>query len=174
MATYPVWEVGDLVTADGLTAMQPDFTYKSTATSRTNNTMTDDPDLVTPTLAANASYFVEFGIRYASAGLATGFRTAWTMPAGVTTANRDVVGIGSTQTDSDNAGARSGVHAYTSTIITYGTRNNNTLQIKAYETSTVFMGATAGTIALSWAQVTTGATATTVAAGSWVRVTRIG
>lgn len=175
MATYPVWEVGDLVTADSLTAMQADTTYKSTATTRASTvTPTDDPDLVTPTLAINASYFVEFFIRYGVLS-GIGLRTAWNVPAGLLTSNKEVVGPGSAATDanSNNISMRSGVHGY-ATNITYGGRDVVANQSRIYECGVVFTGGTAGTIALQWAQVTSSATGSTVNAGSFVRVQRIG
>lgn len=175
MATYPVWEVGDLVTADGLTAMQPDTTYKSTTTTRASTiTPTDDPDLVTPTLAINATYFVEFFLRYGVLS-GIGLRTAWNVPGGLLTSNKEVTGPGTAAADAnaDNLGMRSGVHAY-ATNITYGGRTVVANQSRAYECGVIFTGGTAGTITLQWAQVVSSATGTTVNAGSFVRVQRIG
>lgn len=173
MSKFPVIEVGDPVTADMLNSMIPDITYKSTATSRASTiTPTDDPDLVTPVLLANGTYLVEFSIRFAC--LSTiGIRTAWNNPAGVLSANKEVVGPGSTATDTnaDNISGRFGVHGYTTNMF-YGGRNVNTNQSRIYESSTIIMGGTAGAIALQWAQVTSSATATIVSAGSYVRVTR--
>jgi len=176
VSKYPVIEVGDPWTADLANSMLADTTYKSTATPRTNNTLADDPDLVTPTLVANGVYLVEFSIRYATTAVATtGIKTAWNVPAGVLSTNKEVLGAGSTQTDgsADNDGGRFGVHGYATTI-QYGTRGSASLQLRAYEASTVIMGATAGTVALQWAQVTTSATASVVSAGSYVKVTRTG
>lgn len=179
MSKYPVIEVGDPVTADMLNGMLPDITYKNTATVRASNVVfTDDPDLVTPTLAANGIYLVEFNIRYATT-LAASFQTKWTVPSGVVSANRTVQGLGRVGTtgsqDNTPSGTlftmRQGVHGYT-TAVDYGSRDDVTLQVSAVETSTIIMGATAGPVALSWCQRVSTAVNTVVSAGSFVRVTR--
>jgi hypothetical protein len=176
MAKYPVIEVGDPWTADLANAMLPDITYKSTTTTRASTTtVADDPDLVTPTLVANGTYVVEFSIRYGCLDATVGFKTTWNVPVGVLSANKDVVGAGSASSEgnSNNVFGRFGVHGY-ATSVQYGSRGSVGNQVHAVETSTVIMGATAGTIALQWAQATSSATGSTLNSGSYVKVTRTG
>lgn len=168
---YPDIKAGQEIDADTLLAMIPMIVNKPSATSRTNNTIADDPDL-TVELEANSVYFVEFHIHFAGLS-AAGFKTDWTVPSGAS-GNRCVIGPGSSATDgnADNISMRSGVHNY-ATDVSYGTRNHATNQVYALETATV-VTSSAGTLALRWAQTTTNATATTVYDTSLMRVTKIG
>ncbi len=174
MAKFPVIEVGDLWTADLANQMLPDMILKTAATTRASiTTMADDPDLVVAVLA-NANYFIEMYIRYATT-TAAGFKCEWTVPAGVTSANKTILGPGSSAVDANanNISMRSGVHGFT-TDSTYGDRNDVTLQLFAMETAIITTGATAGDVALAWAQEASTAVNTAVGAGSFIRSTRIG
>ena len=148
------------------------YRSKAATLDRTSSTLLDDPDL-TVQLDAGAVYKVEFTLHYAATDTAR-FRTAWTVPSG-TTGTRSAVGADQGQilsvTSSGGTG-RWGVHNFTTACI-YGTRNDNTLQCYAQEESTLIT-TTAGTCALQWAQQTTNATASRLAQGSCMRVTRIG
>ena len=122
------------------------------------------------TLDANATYFVEFFLYY-SAINAEQFKTAWTVPSGVT-GNRAVIGAGSSANEGNlnNVSGRFGVHGF-STSVTYGTRNSSN-QCFAYETSTLIT-TSSGTLAVQWAQATSGSTGTTLYNTSLMRVTRL-
>ena len=173
MAKYPSIEVGDLWTATLADSMLPDFIRKTAATLRpSTTTLADDPDLVVA-LLANAIYFVEMYVRYATTS-AAGFKTAWTVPSGVTTSTRTVMGAGSTQVDAnaDNDSSRHGVHNY-ATAVSYGDRNSVTNQLWTLETSIVAT-TTAGNCALQWAQDTSTAVDTALSGNSFIRATRIG
>lgn len=177
MAKYPDIEVGDIWTADLANASIPDIYYKSTSTTRASTTtLADDPDLVVP-VAANGIYIVEFDLRYAclnnNTNTLAGFKTVWTAPTGTLSTNREVLGYGSNVVTDDNQLMRSGVHAY-STVVSYGSRNSTTLQVRAYEIGLVQLGSTAGNITLQWAQNTSNATGTVLAATSFAKATRIG
>jgi hypothetical protein len=172
MATYPSIGGGDDITADLLASMQQMFAVKSSATTRTSTTtFADDPEL-TLTLAANSKYFVEFFLYYGAID-AEKFKTTWTVPSGVT-GTRTAMGPGSSanQSSMDNVSMRDGVHLY-STSATYGTRNDNTGPCFAYEHSVVITGASSGTVAIRWAQATSGSTGTALFEGSFMRVTRL-
>ena len=176
MAIYPNYTAGQKLTAADLAAGQSIIVYKTANTDRASTTtLTDDPEL-TVTLAAGAVYIIEFYLHYAAINAAQ-FKTAWTVPSGATGA-RSVRGLASTVSDSSSAptggGAgslRSGIHNYT-TVINYGTRDSGTNQVLARE-ETLITTSSAGTCAIQWAQVTSNATATRMAAGSWVRALRI-
>lgn len=171
--TYPAIAAGDDITADLLSSMLPRMIVKPAATARiSTGTVTDDPDL-SMQVEANAVYIVEFHIYYASIDAAK-IKTQWTVPAGVT-GNRAVQGPGSTanQANMDNVSMRSGVHLY-NTAVTYGTRDSAVNQAFFYEESMLTTSGAGGTLALQWAQGASTATNTTVANGSWMRVTRVG
>src|SRR5262245_17105793 len=133
MAKYPAWVVGQRVTADLLAAMIPDFVIKTTSTIRASNaTLTADPELVV-SVEANASYLIEFHVWYATTTAAS-FKTSWTVPAGSTTTNRDMLGLGpDTALDATPSGttfaSRAGVHGYATTL-PYGSRNSVSLQLQ--------------------------------------------
>lgn len=171
---YPDIEVGDIVSADLLDSMLPIIASKTTSTTRTSTTtVADDPDLVLP-VVANASYIIEFYIRY-GAITAGGFKTAWTVPSGVTTSSKDVHGPGSSaaDTNADNISVRMGNHSYANQV-SYGTRNNNASVLHAHEYAIVTTGATAGNVTLQWAQTTSSGTGTIVYAGSFAKAVRVG
>lgn len=151
---------------------EPLFKYKAAHTDRASTTtLTDDPDL-TMTLDANAVWVVEFHLHYAATDTAR-FRTAWTVPASAA-GNRSAVGpdqgVILSSTSAGGAG-RWGVHNF-GTTATYGTRDSATNQCVAVEEATVIT-TTAGTCALQWSQVTSSATATRLAQGSWMRAVRL-
>jgi hypothetical protein len=174
MATYPDIAVGQRITADLLTSMLPIVISKTTATTRpSTTTISDDPDLVVPVLA-NASYFIEMFIRYATTS-AAGFKDNWTVPASTSTANRGVIGAGSTQVDTaaDNDGGRFGVHGY-GTALGFGDRNSVSNQLLIVQTGVVTTAGTAGNVSYAWAQEVSTAVNTAVSAGSFIRATRIG
>lgn len=169
MTQYPVILAGQTITASLLSSMLPTFVYKSVSEDRlSNTTLTDDTDL-TMQLLANATYHAEFFIHYATLTTA-GFQTAWTVPSG-TSGNRWSIGGGSLQHTFDNVSAHVGVHAF-ATAVQHADRNSSTNQIGSYEEGT-FTTTNAGTLALQWAQVSSVASNTRVASGSFMRVTRL-
>ncbi|MFG3046216.1 hypothetical protein ACGFZR_14970 [Streptomyces sp. NPDC048241] len=150
----------------------PVYRYKTVGLDRTNNTLADDPDL-TMQLDAGAVYHIEFHLHHAATNTGR-FRTAWTVPAGAT-GNRSAVGPDQgaiLSTTSSGGAGRWGVHQFNTPCI-YGSRDDNTLQVFSLEEATLTT-TSAGTCALQWAQATTNATASRLAAGSFMRVTRIG
>jgi hypothetical protein len=171
VSMYPNLAAGSRLTAANLGAIGPQIIVKTAHTDRSSTTTyANDPELTT-SLSANAIYLVEFVLFYAgNAGL---IKTTWTVPTGVSSANRSVMGPGSAATDgaANNISMRSGVHGY-GTDIVYGNRGATLNQLVAVETSIV-QTTSAGTCALRWAQNTSSASATRVAAGSYMRVTRI-
>lgn len=173
-SNYPPWAAGDPITASMLNYTQGDVIVKTVATSRASTTtLADDPDLTT-TLDANATYLVEMIIHAVSAATGTPLiKTAWTTPSGAT-GNRTSFGPGSaaTDTNSDNISVHAGVHAFT-TALTYGRRStSDSVQISITETAIVTT-TSSGTLAFQWAQATSSATASQVAAGSCMRVKRV-
>ncbi|WP_328404009.1 hypothetical protein OHS70_34270 [Streptomyces sp. NBC_00390] len=167
-----VTAAGGVSTAGPVTGMNiPVTIHKPSNTDRPSATaLVADPHLITQ-LQANAKYLVEFHLYYAALSAAA-FKTTWSVPAGAT-GNRSVLGPGSAATEgnADNLAVRSGVHA-TATTVVYGTRNHATNLAHAVE-SGILTTTTAGTLALSWAQNVSHATAARLATGSYMRVTRL-
>lgn len=171
MSIWPNYTGGQRLTAADLQAGQFIIVTKTANTDRANTTtLADDPDLQF-LVAESAVYAIEFRLHFAATTTA-GFKTAWDVPSGAA-GNKGVQGPGSSATDTaaNNISMRSGVHGFTTTV-TYGSRNSATNQCLAYEESLITTSA-GGTLALQWAQNTSNATATRLAAGSWARCLRI-
>lgn len=172
MSQYPSIAAGQRVTSLLLSRMLPLEAVKPSNTDRSSTTtFVDDPDLALQ-LEANAVYQVVFYLHFAALDAAR-FKTAWTVPSGAT-GNRSAVGpdqgVILSGTSSGGTG-RWGAHNFT-TSVTYGTRDSATNQCFAMEESTLTT-TNAGTLALQWAQATSNATATRLAAGSALRAKRI-
>ncbi|MFE7973014.1 hypothetical protein [Streptomyces shenzhenensis] len=173
MSRYPTIYAGQRITGTLLQSTIADEYYKVTNTDRTSTTtFADDPDLTT-TLEANAVYRVAFYLHYAAMA-AAGFKTLWTVPAGAS-GNRSAIGpeqgVTLALTSGSGGTGRLGVHAYATTV-TYGTRDHATNQAWALEES-IITTSSAGTLAVQWAQATSNATATRLAAGSSLVVRRL-
>ncbi|MGW7424431.1 hypothetical protein ACWGJB_31120 [Streptomyces sp. NPDC054813] len=142
---------------------QNDFTMTSTTT------FASDPELQM-TLAANSTYRVEFYLHYAALDAAR-LKTQWLVPASAS-GNRSALGpdLGQILSSTSSGGTgRFGVHTFT-TAVTYGTRDSASSQCVAIEEGTVTTGASGGTLAIQAAQATSNATASKIAAGSFMRV----
>jgi hypothetical protein len=153
-------------------AMLPVDLYKVADTVRTSTTtLADDPDL-TVALDASATYTVEMHLLHAALD-AERVKTAWTVPASATGFKAVVgpdQGVILSGTSSGGTG-RWGVHNF-STSVTYGSRNSSTLLCYALERGLVTT-TNAGTLALQWAQATSGGTGSRMSAGSYLCVKRI-
>lgn len=173
------WIAIDRLAGSGTPLFTPVFRYKAANTDRASTTtFADDPDL-TCALDASAVYRVEFWLHFAAIDQVSGspagrFKTMWNVPAGWT-GNRSAVGPdqGAILSSTSSGGqGRWGVHNF-STSATYGDRDSTTNLAFALEEGTIFT-TTAGTVTLQWAQAVSNASATRLAQGSVLRVTRIG
>jgi hypothetical protein len=173
MVNYPNWAAGDPITADWLNLTQGDWIVKAADTTRTSTTtLADDPDLTT-TLDASAVYFVEFKLRVACVN-AEDFATDWTAPSGAS-GLREAWGPSETVTtdaDGDSNLVRLGVHGFTTDVVYGGVRNSAANQFPIMERA-IITTTDSGTLALRWAQGTSGGTGTKLAAGSSLYVKRI-
>lgn len=164
---------GDIIYAANINALAPRITYKTTTTTRASTTtFADDPDLTTA-LEASGVYVVEFHLKVAALAAAD-IKTMWNVPASIVSANRSVLGPGSTALDgnADNIAMKAGVHNYGTTITYNGVRDSAGNQFDVIEKSLVTMGL-AGSVTLQWAQGTSNVTGSVVAAGSFVKTTQI-
>jgi hypothetical protein len=172
VSQYPPIAAGGIGDSDFLSALVPDYKWKTAATNRASTTtFSDDPDLTT-TLAANGTFLVEMFLNVGST-LAADFKTMWTVPSGAT-GTRRAIGPGSTASDSgaDNISGRFGVHAFSTSVAYSGVRDSVSNLFAVIEIGVVFTSS-AGTCALQWAQVASTAVNTNVGAGSLMRVKRI-
>lgn len=150
------------------------YAFKVGTTTRANTTtVADDPDL-RMFLQPNSTYFVEFFLTVAAIA-AEDIKTAWSVPAGVLSTTKRVIGPGSAalENNADNIAVRLATHVYATTVLYNGVRNSLALQFQVQEVGIVRTGGTAGYVALQWAQGTTGATGATVNADSFCRATLI-
>jgi hypothetical protein len=177
MSQYPPIPPGRILTSGLMMSMLPDIITKDSNEDRpSTTTLANDSDLIT-TLEANARYHVTFYIHFAAIDTAQ-FKTAWTVPSGAT-GGRSALGAAyelassgtATVQAADGGYHRSGVHGFTTTV-RYGSRANAGNQCLALEESYITT-ASAGTLALQWAQAVSSATATRVGAGSSLIVRRI-
>lgn len=164
----PTYSAGQVLSAsDCNNWFTGEYAYKTSDTSRASTTtLTADPDLQFA-VAANAKYYFS-GTFYYTGGTqgSSDFKIGWTFPAGLTmiiaksfidTTGAWVGGTVSVQTDTPVFG----------TAVTLG---NRTVQMSG----TIFVSSTAGTLALTWAQNTSNATATVLKAGSGLILVRVG
>lgn len=181
MAKYPNITAGRRLDAALLSSMLPEYVHKTANTDRTaTTTLADDPDL-TIGLEASAKYCVEFFIYYGgshnddSAGDGD-FVTSWSVPTDAS-GLKSVIGPGiDAGTESGAASVdqiRLGVHQLATNVAYACVRDQTGLLQLAYEQGIVTTD-DAGPLTLQWAQEDSDATATRVAIGSFMRVTRIG
>ncbi|AVH57893.1 MULTISPECIES: hypothetical protein [Streptomyces] len=169
MSQYPVIQPGTTVTSGLLMSMLPVEVSKSSATSRASTiTLADDPDLQFQ-LAANATYFIEFFIRYAAVSPGKFRMDFGTLPAGAS-GNYAIDALDQVVTGG-TGDTRMGVHNPTTPIV-LGDRASGSNQCLAQASVYITTSSTPGTLALRWAQETSSATATVVSAGSYARLKR--
>jgi len=141
---------------------------KAADTSRTNNTITNDPDLVLPVIA-NAVYRIDAWLDYNGQTTGSGpgdFKMDWTIPAAasLTYARNGYINNSTNQVDT--------IVTDHSTVRSLGTFGTGT-DISARPVGVIRTGANAGNLQLRWAQNTTTATATVLRANSYITLTRI-
>lgn len=143
--------------------------YKATATNRASTTtVTDDPDLTIPLIANAVYHFKFFGIVGSLAAADAKFR--WSFPTGAT-GLRHALGPDSSSTSRDSTTMRTGIHQL-STEVSYGL-SSNVNYTGILEEGTITTSATAGNLAVQWAQSVSNATAAVLAEGSYLEVVRI-
>jgi len=138
-----------------------DFTIiqKAADESRTSTTTNSaDTHLVTASLTADKTYLLELYLVITGTAAAGGFKAQWNVPSGASIAGSWV-----------NSTATATVVQHTNASVNICTAaNQRALQTHRF-TGAVIMAGTAGTITLSWSQVTTSASAVTIKQGSELR-----
>jgi hypothetical protein len=167
---YPDIEVGDLVTADLLTSLQPLTAIKAVDESVVSSTTNQSDDELALEVEADATYLFTGWIIFNSAVENADLRANFSLPTGATFKRE---GLGQPN-GATNALGVAGVIPDTG-VLTTGT-NDGRGAISA-ELGIIYSGFLitddAGTFRFIWSQVTSQATAVTVKAGSWIRLERI-
>lgn len=176
LATPRTWVVGEVVTAAMMNAdIRDQFNLlingqldivKGSNTSRTSTTsLSADPHLAA-SVVASATYMLDGFIDYDGAFGAGGLKLDFTLPAGATL--RWAV-LGNVVSDTTQKYTSNTTASGSLPVGTYGTGG---LHTGAILRGHLTVAATAGTVQLRWAQEVSNATATTVYAGSWLRLLR--
>jgi hypothetical protein len=144
---------------------------KTSATSRSTQTLSADPDisLTLPT----GTWLVEIDFVW-SAGNTGKLATTWTVPADTASSVRQAMGPGQSSVSGDNRNAGStsrwGSHFWATSIAFAGSGDTSYMTHREWgSVSTV----TGGTVTLNWARLASDTPATTLYEGTTIRATRI-
>jgi hypothetical protein len=163
---------GDLAVAGDLSVTgigMFDTRIRTVDLSRANTTTPVADTVFDYWLEANSTYYVE--LLASTFGSATGdFKTVWSIPAGAS-GIRWALGMATGGTDSYTTTMLTAVFAPTTNII-MGTQSTS-IATGSQETLVIFTGATAGTMQFLWSQGSTNATATTLRAGSIMKIRKV-
>lgn len=165
MTTFPNIEIGDLVTADLLTSMLPQFARKGADESVTSSIALQNDDELLLAVEANASYFVRAWLRHTAASNTPDLRLNYSYPAGASFARSDWAAPDTTTTSADSVNTA---------MSTTGdaTRGSGTTERSIYVEGELITGGTAGTFQVRFAQVTSDAGAVTMKTGSRLQLIR--
>ncbi|MDX3214577.1 hypothetical protein PV318_03325 [Streptomyces sp. ME02-6991-2B] len=167
----PRFRAGQRLTAGALNAVLPLTAYKTTTTARTSTTaLTADPDLFVNLPSDGATYAIEAFLSItgpvisSAGGISVGLSYSGTQVANSGTWIGQ--GIGTSSTSSVNFAGQS----ITGAGQPYGTNGGN---FGVVLLNGLISPATAGSLAVVWAQATSNATPTNVRFGSWLKLTRL-
>jgi hypothetical protein len=165
----PWWKGSDGVDYDLAHGQYPVTFIRKTADETVTSSVTvQDDDQLTAAVAANSVYLVEAFILYD--GDTTGdFRLTFTGPAG---ASMDWTPNGLATSQATGTGSMKLDRLPLGTEETLGASGAGVKAV-ALPRGILTVGATPGNLTLRWAQATSSATATTVFANSWIRVTKV-
>lgn len=174
MSRYPNTDVGEEGTADLLTAMLDDITVKAGSLGRPSTTTAANDDELVNIAMTPGTWYIEC-LYYVTGETAGGsdFKVQWAF-TGTTTGTpiRSIEGPVSSSTAAANA-----ITTTVASRVNYTTANTyglgGTLSFVIHEYCTSFVVATAGNFSVQWAQGTSHATATTLQAGSMVKMRQI-
>lgn len=165
----PTWTVGQvLAAADVNTWFVPLIGVKASDTSRSNTVaQTNDPDL-TVAVAANATYRILMWLNYEGGTQgASDLKIGMAVPASAT------LRTSCTYVNASGGAVVEVYYASGGTALIPGT--NGPGNIRGFRmVGTLITGASSGSLAVSWAQSTSSATATTLHTGSVLEAWRIG
>lgn len=166
---FPTLFAGQRLTAGLLQDMVPQWVVSPANTVRASTTIqAADPYLAFPVIAGGI-YVIEFFVTYAGVS-AAGISTTWIMPSG-TAGTRSVQGPGSaaSSANANNVALNMAAVQFT-TVMQYGCATNVATAFQGLSEAAAFTAASTGTVNFAWAQTTSSATGTVVAANSWGRM----
>lgn len=172
MSQYPPFLPGQRLTSGLLASGQTALALKSAGQDVTNSTtFQNDAELAYPLLAGGV-YRIRFVIFSLSANATPDLKTAWAVPSGSSGLKmcQGPTDTAAAFTSRTNTAARMSGHGFT-TSVTYQV---DTTAVAIEEEGILTMGSTAGSVTLQWAQNTASTTATSVLAGSYLTVERLG
>ena len=173
---YPVWTAGQTVTAERLIDQAENVIATTATLDRSSTTTLADDTVLTTTLAANATYLVEFSVVFSSTSTTPDVNTNWTVPSSATGRKfrRGPTSNNSTMTSSIDSRIKvDAVSLTTSGAYQVVGTTAATQTVGVTEVGIVVTSTTSGTLAFQWAQNTSNATATTRGADSYLKVCRI-
>jgi len=169
VAKYPELFAGMKVTADLMSAGQPDIVTKQITESVTSSTTFQNDDELFVSVEANAKYDVELFLLHSS-GTTGRLKIQFTAPASASFA----WGVHAAEVNTTTSNAVPETVMASRTIgETAQIGGGNATGTTAFVRGTLTTSATAGTLTLQWAQVTSNATASQVRAGSILSIKRI-
>lgn len=169
MQQFPTILAGDRISASLLMSMEPQSIVKSADESRTSTAAVSNDTEFFFACEANALYLLEGYLKYSGA-TAGDINIDWTAPAG-STGEWFAIGIAN-----DTAATANGYLVQMATQDIEAQRSFGTITGVNYGLSlngTLRTSSTAGTYQMQWAQLTSNATATIIAADSWMKLTRV-
>lgn len=158
-----ITEIEDLSEISGLV-----LTKFSDTGINTDTTLSDDPDLVTPSLDANSTWVIDGWLWWTGTSGTPDIKFAFAGPAGsdIQWILHAITTAGTSNSSAQDIGIQTGMgntHAR-------GTFNGSTSgMVKGYLT----IGGTAGSVRLQWAQNTSDASTVTLKEGSYLRFRRV-
>ena len=169
---YPPLYAGERITASLLQGMIPQFVVSPADTTRAVTTNISADPYLSFSVTAGGLYLVEFDVLFGGV-TAAGISTTWTVPAG-TSGTRSAMGPGSSASGGSAANISLNLTAGVfSTVISYGCATNASTAYQVLREAAAFTASSTGTVSFNWAQTTSSATGTVVAAGSWGRMTEL-
>jgi hypothetical protein len=167
---FPTIAAGQRITAALLNSMLPVTVYKTANQAVTSSTVLVNDNELTLPVVATGTYLLDGFIDYdGQFGPGTGdIKLDWSLPSGATL-RWGPLGNASNDTAQKYA-SNTNVTGNVLTAGTYGTGgSHNAATPRGY----LAVSSTAGNVQLMWAQNASSATATTVYAGSWIRLQRV-
>ena len=158
------WDFTGDLSVDGDTVLREPVGYKTSNTSRSNDATPGFDTDFRVAIEANVWYAYELVIAITSTSSTPDFQASWTFPAGslIGTFQQHAVATGGSEdVQTDNWSATPIIAIVGNEVVM--------VVIKGF-----FQNSTAGNLDFNWSQNTSNATATTVNAGSYVRLTRLG
>jgi len=169
MSSYPDIGVGDLVTADLLVSMLPQFVRKASdqAAAASSTVLANDSELFLP-VVASASYFYEGWLMYSATSNTPDMKLNYSYPAGATLTRSDWGLQPGTVAIADSVE----VTTQTTGDSTRGAGSAATIIRTIYAQGELVVGVTAGTFQVRFAQNTSDVAILTRRAGSRIKLTR--